>query len=66
MNIYNNLFLSILIVCSSQNFNNINDDATLFRRCMRVGVLSQIGLFSDTYFVSQMTLMFSVVFQVVS
>ena len=46
--LYNNLFLSILIVCSSQKV----------RRCMLVGVLSQIGLFSDTYFVSQMALMF--------
>ena len=46
---------------------NGNDDATPFRRCILVGVLSQIGLFTDTYFVLQMRLIlfFSVVFQVV-
>ena len=42
--------------------HSISDDATLFRRCMLVGVLSRIWLFTDTYFVSQMTLMFLICF----
>ena len=33
--------------------------------CMLVGVLPRIGLFTDTYLFLKMTLIFSVVFQVV-
>ena len=41
---------------TTPKLHSINDDATLFRRCMLVGVLSQIESFSDTYFFSQMAL----------
>ena len=37
--------------------------ATLVRRCMLVGVLSQIGLFSNTHFVSPMTVTLFCCFQ---
>ena len=43
---------------TTPKWHSINDDAMLFRRCMLVGVLPRIELFTDTYFVSKMTSFF--------